>query len=49
MITILTASNAEELQAKANRFARTHNITQIQYKVVGNAVNALFTLAILWH
>lgn len=50
MITILTATNPDELQTKAATFSRTHeNIDQIQYRVVGNSTDALFSLAILWH
>lgn len=50
MITILTATSPDELQTKAATFSRTHKkIDQIQYRVVGNSTNALFSLAILWH
>ena len=50
MITILTAASPDELQTKAATFSRTHeNIEQIQYRVIGNSTNALFSLAILWH
>lgn len=50
MITILTATSPDTLQTKAATFSRTHKkIDQIQYRIVGNSTNALFSLAILWH
>lgn len=48
MITILTATSPDALQTKAATFSRTHKkIDQIQYRIVGNSTNALFSLAIL--